>query len=260
MDPVSEHGSAQWLDSEFVCDPGGKRWLGQWREDGERRASRSPRVRVEWRWLQGWYRALDRLLSCKSRLEVELFGRLRTLFEVKVELALYDITSTDFEGAGPGGLAKHGYSRDQRSRHRQVVVGLVLIDGWPIAHHVFAGNRQDATTVKEVVADLRERFGLKRIVLVGDRGMLSEESRQVLGKAGCGYLLGLPRRNRTEAEDLSAKAALKALGTIRLVEFEPEEGAQKRIVTRGSEQAGKVLKALKLKRSAPPSKESSGVW
>ena len=463
MDPVSEHGLAQWLEGEFVCDQRGKRWLGQWREDGERRASRSPRVRVEWRWLQGWYRALDRLLSCKSQLEVELFRRLRTLFEVKVELALYDITSTYFEGAGPGGLAKHGHSRDQRPRNRQVVVGLVLIDGWPIAHHVFAGNRQDATTVKEVVADLRERFGLKRIVFVGDRGMLSEKSRQVLGKAGCGYLLGLPRRNRTEAaallaeaqetpleswtevdpgrgegvtrvvevqstregvrclvvhsqerlayeraqreqegkrleekleglrqrveagklkkeaaiaaaaerilqqhhgrrhfrvevgpgtfqyrasrraageesgeghylletseagltpveavreykrlseveqcfaqlkdviemrpiwhrkpervkahlfvaglallvhrllerklkaagEDLSANAALKALATIRLVEFESDEGTQKRIVTRGSQQAGQVLKALKLKRSAPPSEESSGVW
>ena len=70
----------------------------------------------------------------------------------------------------------------------------------------------------------------------------------------------LERKLKAAGEDLSAKAALKALGTIRLVEFEPEEGAQKRIVTRGSEQAGKVLKALKLKRSAPPSKESSGVW
>ena len=98
MDPVSEHGLAQWLEGEFVCDQRGKRWLGQWRKDGERRASRSPRVRVEWRWLQGWYRALDRLLACKSQLEVELFRRLRTLFEVKVELALYDITSTYFEG------------------------------------------------------------------------------------------------------------------------------------------------------------------
>ena len=58
-------------------------------------------------------------------------------------------------------------------------------------------------TVKEV--HLRERF-LKRIVFVGDRGMLSEKSRQVLGKAGCGYLLGLPRRNRSEAAALLAEA------------------------------------------------------
>ena len=70
----------------------------------------------------------------------------------------------------------------------------------------------------------------------------------------------LERKLKAAGEDLSAKAALKALGTIRLVEFEPDEGTQKRVVTRGSEQAGQVLKALKLKRSAPPSEESSGVW
>ena len=239
MDPVSEHGLAMWLEGEYVCDGEGKRWLGQWRQEGERRASRSPRVRVEWSWLQGWYRALDRLLGCKSRLEVALFERLRTLFEVKVELALYDITSTYFEGVGPEGLARHGYSRDQRPRHRQVVVGLVLIDGWPIAHHVFAGNRQDATTVGEVVKDLRERFGLKRIVFVGDRGMLSEESRQVLGEAGCGYLLGLARRNRREAEALLEQARERPLeswtrvesagggGETRVVEVEsPREGVR----------------------------------
>ena len=54
--------------------------------------------------------------------------------------------------------------------------------------------------------DLREHFGLKRIVFVGDRGMLSEQSRQVVGEARCGYLLGLPRRNRAEAEGLLREA------------------------------------------------------
>ena len=70
----------------------------------------------------------------------------------------------------------------------------------------------------------------------------------------------LERKLKAAGEDLSAKAALKALATIRLVEFESEEGTKKRIVTRGSQQAGQVLKALTLKRSAPPSEESSGVW
>ena len=70
----------------------------------------------------------------------------------------------------------------------------------------------------------------------------------------------LERKLKAAGEDLSANAALKALATIRLVEFESDEGTQKRIVTRGSQQAGQVLKALKLKRSAPPSEESSGVW
>lgn len=194
LDPSSEHGLAPWLETAYVCDARGYRWRPQWRDDAARKASQSPRVRVAWAWLDGWYRTLDRLLACQSDLEVELFTHLRTLFEMDVELALYDMTSTDCEGAGPPGWAKHGHSRDHRPRNRQVVVGLVLIAGWPIAHHVFAGDRKDATTVAEVVRDLRARFGLKRIVFVGDRGMVDAEVRQALEAEECGYLLGLPRR------------------------------------------------------------------
>ena len=70
----------------------------------------------------------------------------------------------------------------------------------------------------------------------------------------------LERKLKAAGEDLSANAALKALGTIKLVEFDLGEGVQKLIVTRGSDQAGRVLKALKLKRNPPPTNESTGVW
>ena len=135
---------------------------------------------------KGWYRALDRLLSCKSQLEVELFRRLRTLFEVKVELALYDITSHLLRGGrvrvGWRSTATRGIRGRATGRY---VVGLVLIDGWPIARPRVCRQtgRMRRTCVKEVVADLRERFGLKRIVFVGDRGMLSDEE-----PAGAGVL------------------------------------------------------------------------
>ena len=71
---------------------------------------------------------------------MELFGRLRDLFHLEVEMVFYDLTSTYFEGRGPAGLADFGYSRDGKPRNRQVQVGLVMINGWPIAHHVFDGS------------------------------------------------------------------------------------------------------------------------
>ena len=80
---------------------------------------------------------------------------------------LYDLTSTYFEGAGPPELGAHGHSRDGKPRDRQVLVGLVLVDGWPIAHHVFRGNLRDALTVPQVLADLGRRFGLRRVVSSG---------------------------------------------------------------------------------------------
>ena len=121
---------------------------------------------------------------------------MRHRFSLEPDLVFYDLTSTYFEGAGPASLARFGYSRDERPRNRQILVGVVMMDGWPIAHHVFAGNRLDQTTVMEVVEDLRQRFGLRRLVLVGDRGMVTLRNLQELRQAQQGYLLGLQRRNR----------------------------------------------------------------
>src|SRR5262249_30205660 len=140
--PASEHGLAGWLETDFVCDRQGRRFLPHWHQ--------RHRVRVHPRQLDAWYRTLDQLLAAKDRIEVALYHRLRDLFSLKPDLVLYDITSTDFEGAGPVNLAKNGYSRDSKPHNVQVLVGVVMVAGWPIAHHVWAGNRLDHTTVMEV--------------------------------------------------------------------------------------------------------------
>jgi transposase len=192
--PGSEHGLARWLETDFVCDRHGRQWQPCWREDAERLASRSPRVRVESQQLAQWYRTLDRLHRHKARIETELYGRLRNLFSLKVDLAFYDLTSTYFEGHGPARLGAHGHSRDGKPRNRQVLVGVVLVDGFPLAHHVFRGNRRDAATVPEVMKDLQQRFGLRRVIVVGDRGMVTSDNLKILRELGHGYLVGLQRR------------------------------------------------------------------
>jgi transposase len=197
-EPSSEHGLARWLESDFVCDRRGSRWEPKWREEAERLGSRSPRVRVASSQLQQWYRALDWLQPRKEHIEHELFVRLRDLFSLKVDLVFYDLTSTYFEGGGPPKLGAHGHSRDGKPRNRQVLVGCVMVDGWPIAHHVFAGNWRDSTTVATVLHDLRERFGLRRIVFVGDRGMVTSDNLKLLRKREHGYVVGLQRRRREE--------------------------------------------------------------
>ncbi len=90
-----------------------------------------------------WYQTLDQLLPQKERIEKEIYLRLKNLFSIRADLVFYDITSTYFEGEGPHGLARFGYSRDGKPRNPQIVIGVVMMDGWPIAHHVFAGNRLD---------------------------------------------------------------------------------------------------------------------
>jgi transposase len=77
-----------------------------------------------------------------------------------------------------------------------VLVGVFLMDGWPISPHLFAGNRLDRTTGSEVLADLQRRFGLQRVVFVGDHGMVTLKNIELLRETEQGYLVGLQRRHR----------------------------------------------------------------
>jgi len=199
-EPTSEHGIARWLETDYVCDRSGRRWLPEWRDDAERLASRRPRVRVKDRQLRQWYGTLDKLVAQKKSMEKELFLRLRSLFALNVDMVFYDLTSTYFEGNGPAGLALHGHSRDGKSRNRQILVGQVMIDGWPIAHHVFEGNKRDAVTVGPVLDDIQKRFGLRRVVFVGDRGMVTSDNIDLLRSREQGYVVGLNRRRRPEVQ------------------------------------------------------------
>jgi transposase len=196
-EPHSEHGLAAWLETDFVCDRQGERLLPTWKQQG--------RVRVDLSWLQRWYRTLDDLIEHKPHIEKELFARLRDLFSLKPEMVFYDLTSTYFEGRGPA-LAEHGYSRDGKPHNRQVLVGLVMVNGWPIAHHVFRGKLRDHQTVASVLDDLKKRFGLERVVFVGDRGMVTVANLELLKDHKQGYLVGLQRRKRKRVDGFIAQA------------------------------------------------------
>jgi len=127
MAPGSEHALARWLESDFVCDRLGRRFVPAWRNDDVRKASSTPRVRVEMQQLKRWYRTLDQLLAHKNAIENALFVRLRDLFALQVDVVFYDLTSTYFEGKGPADLGANGYSRDGKPRNVQVLVGLVMV-------------------------------------------------------------------------------------------------------------------------------------
>jgi transposase len=115
------------------------------------------------------YRSLDWLLQRQHSIENALAKRHLT----EGCLVLYDVSSTYFEGRHCP-LARFGHSRDERSGNPQIVFGLLTnSEGCPVAVEVFAGNTGDPTTVASQVGKLRERFHLKKVVLVGDRGMLT---------------------------------------------------------------------------------------
>lgn len=116
------------------------------------------------------YAAMDWLLERQASIENALAKR----HLADGALVLYDVTSTYFEGRLCP-LAKLGHSRDGKHDHPQIVIGLLTsADGCPVAVEVFAGNTGDPSTVGPQIKKLREQFGLKRVVIVGDRGMITD--------------------------------------------------------------------------------------
>lgn len=141
------------------------------------------------------YRALDRILPHKDALEAHLKERLGTLFKLEYDLLLYDITSTYFEGeARRNTLAARGYSRDHRPDCKQVCIGLVVTrEGFPLGYEIFAGNRRDSSTLREVVQRMEQRYGSAGRIWVVDRGMIDAANLKWLQARGSRYIVGTPK-------------------------------------------------------------------
>ena len=134
------------------------------------------------------YQALDWLIEQQPRIEQALARQhLRN-----GTLVLYDVTSTYFEGRTCP-LARRGHNRDGKRHKLQIVFGLLCTsEGLPVAVEVFEGNVGDPTTLKSQVSKLKERFGLTRVVLVGDRGMITKARlEQTLKPAGLDWITAL---------------------------------------------------------------------
>jgi transposase len=116
------------------------------------------------------YAALDWLLERQAAIETALARR----HLQNGTLVLYDVSSSYMEGRCCP-LAKRGYSRDGKKGTLQIVYGLLCApDGRPVAIEVFDGNTGDPTTLAPQIDKLKQRFGLSHVVLVGDRGMITE--------------------------------------------------------------------------------------
>ena len=196
----------------LVCDRRGRRYRAQWRDDHERRASKTPRVRVAFAQLQRWYRTLDRLIALKPTIETELFARLRSLFALEVDLVLYDLTST-YPAPQVVQLYKELGEVERAFRNLKDV-----IDMRPIFHQT--DQRVQAHVFIAALAFLLHR--------------------------------ALEKKLKEKGIDLSADQAITALKTLRVVDLDLGQGNSKRWATKESPHARAVLKALGIKKPTPP--------
>jgi transposase len=141
------------------------------------------------------YRCLDRILPYQTKLERHLKERYGELFGAEFDVLLYDLTSSYVEGAAEKNpMMRRGYSRDHRPDCAQMVIALIVnSEGFPFSYETLDGNRADVSTMETMLRMVERKYGKARRIWVLDRGIVSEEHLQAIGKRGGQYLVGTPR-------------------------------------------------------------------
>lgn len=153
-----------------------------------------------------WYRTLDVLIAHKDAIEQAYFETNRNLFSQSLDLVLFDTTSIYYWGGGEkvsdaADLLQYGFSKDGKGNLKQLIVGVLMTSsGVPIAHEVFPGNTADVKSFATIIKTVKEKYKLEKVVLVADRGMISEENLLILEEMNLGYIVGV--RMRTLPGDL----------------------------------------------------------
>ncbi|MGC8629682.1 MAG: IS1634 family transposase [Thermoplasmata archaeon] len=124
------------------------------------------------------YRTLDKLISEKDGIEIDLFKALNP----NTSIVHYDMTSSYFEGRENNDLVLFGYSRDKNRGKEQIVIGMVMADGIPIYHQVWRGNTVDPKTLESTISVLKERFHVDKVIFIGDRAFGRNPSLNLLDK------------------------------------------------------------------------------
>ena len=153
----------------------------------------------------------------KDLIEEELFARRRDLFSA-LDRVFFDTTSLFFTGNGGDTLGQYGKSKDHRSDCKQMVLGMVIDgDGIPVCSEMWPGNTTDVTTLDRVAERLQRRFGVRRVCLVADAGMISKKMIAAVEARGWLYILGARLRQTKEVRDvvLSDTAAFETIEVAR---------------------------------------------
>lgn len=144
-----------------------------------------------------FYRAMDDLIAIKDLIDVELANQLVTLFSGDISMVMFDTTSIKHWGEGDyADILEHGYSKEKRGDLPQIVVGVMMTrDGIPLAHEVWKGNQSDVKSFAETIKEAKNKYGLKEVIWVADRGMVSEKNLDLLEELEMRYILGVRMRH-----------------------------------------------------------------
>lgn len=198
-----------------------------------------------------FYRVSDKLIANKRRIESHMRSQQRRLFSLERTIFLYDLTNTYFEGtANKNDKAKRGKSKHKRNDCPQVVVGMVFDqNGFELGHEIFEGNRNDSTTLVEMLTTMQDvvheeasLFSWAKPMVIMDAGIATKKNLKILREEGFEYLVNDSRRGRKTYLDQFLED--KEFSTIE--GRDRKTPVQVRMITESTDQKGKDQKGDRL--------------
>ena len=167
--------------------------------------------------LHQYYRSMDYLIEHKDVIEKGILEKIKIEVGGKITLAFYDTTTLVYYGDDKeegSELLDYGFSKAHRSDLKQIVVGVLMSpEGLPIGHETFSGNTNDVTCFKLIIEKMVTKYAISKIILVGDRGMISQKNIALLEQMELEYVLGFRMRTipKEDRAKVLGKTDLKTL-------------------------------------------------
>lgn len=136
------------------------------------------------------YRMMDHVGEQIDRIKAKVMDSTMTLFNAKIDVLFFDVTTLYFESITADALKGFGYSKDCKFKEVQVVLALITTtEGIPITYELFPGNTYEGHTLVDVVVQLKKQFDVRHVVLVADRAMFNEDNLQLLESESVNYIV-----------------------------------------------------------------------
>lgn len=150
--------------------------------------------------LDAVYRFLDKLNdSLKEQVEKIAFAHTLKVLDGKISIVFYDMTTLYFEASDEDDLRKTGFSKDGKSQHPQIYLGLLVgLGGYAIGYDIFEGNIYEGHTLIPFIEKIAAKFNLNKPIIVADSGLLSKDNIIALEQKGYEYIIGARLKNEPE--------------------------------------------------------------
>ena len=149
--------------------------------------------------LQHLYRSLDFLADNKEEIEKHIFEKNRDLFNMSVDVVLYDVTTLFFESVHSDILRNFGYSKDCKFNEVQIVLSLLVdLEGRPVGFDIYEGNKFEGHTLKDAIEKVKSKFDINKITFIADQAMLSKNNINLIKESGYDYIIGGRMKNKPQ--------------------------------------------------------------